>query len=62
MSESLNDHRPARVYGLAGASPETRKRVAATAIEARAKAFALYRENKKREEKAAKREAKAKAK
>jgi hypothetical protein len=61
MSESLNAARPARVYGLAGASPETRKRVAATAIEARAKAFELYRANKKREEKAkAKAEAKAK--
>ena len=47
--------------GLAMASPETRKRVWAAASEARRKAFELYRENKKRLEKAAKREAKAKA-
>jgi hypothetical protein len=43
------------------ASPETRKRVWEAASEARRKAFELYRENKKRLEKAAKGEAKAKA-
>jgi hypothetical protein len=48
----MNQLRPARTYGLATASPETRKRVATIATEARQKAFELYRENKKREERA----------
>lgn len=60
MAERLNETRPMQI-GLAMASPETRKRVWAAASEARRKAFELYRENKKME-KAAKREAKAKAK
>jgi hypothetical protein len=60
MAEHLNETRLKQI-GLAMASPETRKRVWAAASEARQKAFELYRENKKRLEKAAKREAKAKA-
>ena len=59
MAEHLNETRPKQI-GLAMASPETRKRVWAAASEARQKAFELYRENKQME-KAAKREAKAKA-
>jgi hypothetical protein len=52
----MNEARPIRTYGLATASPETRKRVAAIASAARSKAFALYREAKA---KAVKAEAKA---
>jgi hypothetical protein len=37
------EFRPSRTYGLATASPETRKRVWAAATAARAKAFAMYR-------------------
>jgi hypothetical protein len=37
------EFKPSRTYGLATASPETRKRVWAAATAARAKAFAMYR-------------------
>jgi hypothetical protein len=52
----MTELRPLRTYGLATASPETRKRVWAAASEARSKAFALYREAKA---KAARAEARA---
>jgi hypothetical protein len=42
----MNQRKPRLFRGLAKASPETRKRVATLAIEARAKAFAMYREAK----------------
>ena len=43
----MNETRPVRrPYGLAAASPETRKRVNAAASAARTKAFELYREAK----------------
>ena len=57
----MTELRPLRTYGLATASPETRKRVWAAASEARRQAFALYRKEKARLEKAAAKAKKAKA-